>query len=482
MLNRLTFSLDHARVALLVLVVGTLANGFYFALYSEFVPEIDNSTELAQERFLGYVGDLHSDLISPALALPPFTRIDATTSLWPYPYRKFAIQNHYHTFDLSGLAPVDVTTWSLPLSPKYGEDWEWASPFHPGAPAGLAHVTEAVHLTPLTELLYMCAKRLVLARGPGFTVDVFYMVTIGALAFACVTALPTWSLRAWVFFALALSYPFLQMLLRGNLGALITGFSLIFFIYLLCRTQRYLLAAMFLALACAVRPNAVVLVPLFLAFGLRRGIVAGALFLAVGLGLTLVAYKIDQAWYPGYSFHYSAEGLKFYYRDYVLGEADNPGNNSIYGAIKLLGSALGWSSPAHPHVYDLINRALGFALLALDLVICWFYLQQKFSRLEFAFLLTAIYMLASSVFATYHLDVFLVFPLLLASPDIREISREELVILWGSVFVLMPKLYVFAGRFTPDSVLNPLVVLLAVAWLLFIRARTPAREFAAVPA
>jgi hypothetical protein len=76
-------------------------------------------------------------------------------------------------------------------------------------------------------------------------------------------------------------------------------------------------------------------------------------------------------------------------------------------------------------------------------------------------------MLASSVFGSYHLIIFAAFPLLLAQPANRELDRGDLVLLFASIFMLIPKCYLFYRGVTPDAVLNPLVLLLAASYLTY---------------
>ena len=116
----MTFSIDLARFGLLLIVVGTLINGFFASLCYEYAPDATGKTGLVHGTFLGDPKDIHADLVELALCYPPFTKIDVSS--WPPIYQKYALQNHYHSFDLSGSQPVDVSSWSTSFDSQDHDD------------------------------------------------------------------------------------------------------------------------------------------------------------------------------------------------------------------------------------------------------------------------------------------------------------------------------------------------------------------------
>ena len=119
--KRVAFSLDWARFGLLLIAAGTLLNAFVTAVRLQFDPTDPDDGSIVHTTFLGDPQDLHADLIELSLSFPPFVGLPAAS--WPYPYSKFALENYYHSFDLSHDRPKDVTWWSPPPAVHPGEDW-----------------------------------------------------------------------------------------------------------------------------------------------------------------------------------------------------------------------------------------------------------------------------------------------------------------------------------------------------------------------
>lgn len=451
--------MDIASFAILLILVGTMLNGLFVSLCYEYAPNPSDQSNFVRGTFLSNPDDIHADMIEVALAYPPFTKIN--TSSWPYPYDRFALENYYHSFDLTQQPPVDVSTWSAPPEVRPGEHWVDRSPASVTPPQPGTELS-ILHLTPLMAVIGMVTKRTLIFCGLRVTMLLYYGIATLGLAATCAVILQNWPSTLWAFTTLFFSFPFLCVLTRGNQGSLTTGISLILFIFLVCKTERHILAAVLFALAVNIRPNALVLAPLLFCFGPRRFVTSALVFVFAASAFFCVAYKIDQILYPGYNLTVFREAVHHYYVMYVVEYLGNAGNNSAFGAFKLiylyLGHTHGW---LHPRLFDLVNRmlAVSFALFAIWGWILFGY--NKLSRFEFAYVCVAVYVLASSVFGTYHLIVFAIFPLLLCRDrNSRRFDLLDLVILFSSVFVLIPKVYFLVRSVSPDAVLNPVVLLI----------------------
>jgi hypothetical protein len=219
----------------------------FFTSLNGFIDSIDyeyGATDFWQCTFLCDPGDRHADLIKDCISVvssPPPDLLD-----WPPHYQEFYINNPYGKVE--DVAHGRLTIFGVP---------------------------------PLTLLLAADVAKGILLMGPVFMVGLFYTISLLLLWSACwYFVVNPWE-RIFAFLVLALGYPFMVMLDRANIGSLVTGFSLIPYIYLCCNRRHLFIAAICLAIACNVRPNAVLLAPLFLCFGLHKSIGASALFLVI---------------------------------------------------------------------------------------------------------------------------------------------------------------------------------------------------------
>jgi hypothetical protein len=417
-------------------------------MYDEFATNWIVREWVPQGTFLGDPQDIHADLIEFALSCPPFTKIDVSS--WSSTYQEYANHNNYHSFDLSHTPPVDL---SSPSALHAG--WLGLRKHQP-----VAVLTE-LHATPLMLAIGLATKRLILFWGPDSTVLLHYALALLSLGATCLVILRDEGSRLLAFVTLSLSFPFLLILDRGNQGALITGISLIFFVYLACTSERYILAALLLALACNIRPNALLLAPLLFCFGPRRFTGSFVVLTGAGGACLLLAYKFDQFLYPGYHWAVFTQALHTYFRVYVLGAAGNADNNSAFGAFKAIYLFPDETNdPLHYHLFDLVSKAFGGIFLLLTVWAWILFACKKLSRFEFAYISLAAYVLDSAVFATYHLFVFAIFPLLLCRDrDTRNFGPADQLILFSSVFILIPKNYLLIRSISADVVLNPLALL-----------------------
>ncbi len=414
-------------VVLLAIFVLTTFNGFYNSLNVEY--------ERKKTTFLADPLDRHGDLIKAALAFPPFVP-NHIAGLDHYSLR-FYNADFYH--GLEGIDHREVT---------------------------------GLHVPPFMLTVLLLAKRGVLLFGPVPVIYFFYAIAYLALTLVLAKFKMNLGEACLGFIVLGLSYPFLMIMSRGNCGALITSLSLIMFFYELFIRRKMSVAALILALAFNCRPNVIVLFPLLLIFG-GRGFIKSAVFFGVFASiLLLTSYSLAVHFYPGYDSSVFWKALNIYYSFYVIGMGGDAFNNSAYGAFK-------------PFIYmghfpyDLLCQVLQGLLAVMTTSVAFLiplfsllYLRRQIDKYEFAFALSALSVLGTAVFATYHLFFFFAFVLIAAAPSfVIDRKRAHYLVLMACIFVLVPKNYIFVQGISLEVVLNPLV--LAATLILIFRRRRP---------
>jgi hypothetical protein len=287
-------------------------------------------------------------------------------------------------------------------------------------------------LTPFSTALSIAAR-----QWFGFASPIFVYL---ALAFALLAALSIVLIRetddlVWPLVALV-SYPLLTVFDRGNL---FTGLCATCLIAALLRQRADWAAAIMVAIAINIRPNAVICtLPLLMLdwrLAPKLALVAAALFL-VSLGAATILY-------PPYGIASFSRSLGTYFRIYVERGVGVPFGSSLYGAFY----ALGWRGS-----YGAAT-VIGFLPLAAAL-------SRRWSYDERVFLSCAAMALSTTIFGDYHLLVFLA-PLILA--------RSKLVAI-PSLAILMPKGVIMLSPMTSiQVVLNPALMLCAAGLIIGLR-------------
>lgn len=261
---------------------------------------------------------------------------------------------------------------------------------------------------------------------------------------------------------LLLSYPTMVAVARANLFAIACAILVVHAMLLVARGRAPLLAALLLAVAVNLRPNAILFVgPLLVTTPSPWR--PALLFVAVGAGLFAASMVISNAFYPAYSWRIFGLGLAHYYQLYVVGNSGLAYGSSMFGGLKLL---FGWSPG--------LDRLALAPPAVLALASAWAWWRRRLTPVTTVFLTAAIYVTASTVIADYHLLVFLVVPMLLADRRDGAISRAEAVALVASALILAPKNEVFVGPVSVQVLLNPLILLAAGAAVVTLSLR-PAR-------
>jgi hypothetical protein len=247
------------------------------------------------------------------------------------------------------------------------------------------------------------------------------------------------------------SYPLLIAAMRGNLYAGLTGLLLIDALLLGVSRRAPIRVAFLLAIACNIRPNAIVFaIPLLAWYWPQRwrfSIALGGFGLAI-LGASALA---AHALYPAYTLTSLRAGIQAYYLLYAVHYYGLAYGSTLNGAFQIL--ADGWRPG--------LDRAAMLISLTIALAGTMLYALRRIGDVGLIFLIMAAYTLGSTVLADYHLIIFLVVPMALAAQPVRPDGLEaRRMMLVAACLMLAPKNYIFwAHRLSLQVVLNPTVLL-----------------------
>lgn len=337
------------------------------------------------------------------------------------------------------------------------------------AKGGLTHF----HIPPLTTLIAIVGGVLcMILPSPSWAIAAFtagYIVmALASVHFAVPISQRSPALMASMSYLLVLSYPALFMLTRGNFVAGLTTLCIMaFVIATLQRRGGDWLAALAIAIALNLRPNAMIfLATVPIAIGLRRSIIPLARIAAITGSVLGISYSIDRWIYPAYSLRAFREGYKTYHQFYVIGSSDYAFNSSIFGAIKLFAKlfAKWFGGQGIPeNVVQAFSSALGLAILVSTVLVLF---SRKISGSVATFLMASAYALVTPVFADYHLLVFVI-PIAMVFLELQEkgsdrIPRSVLIVSMVSMVMLIPK---SVSTYPLEVVLNPAILVATTIYL-----------------
>jgi len=428
--RKLHLTCDLYPAVLIVIFLLTAINGFYNSLNTEY--------GRAHTTFLFTPGDRHGDLLKAALSFPPDRPIahpeQIPSTLLSHPYQ--------------GLSGVDQ-----------------------------GKLTD-LHAPPLDILYFLGVKQLLIRFGPTRVIELYYALSLIAVVWLAAKFSRNLREGFLVGGVLLLSYPFLMVLSRGNAPALLTSLALIFCIYELLVRRRGIAAALAFALAFNCRPNILLLAPIFLVLEWRALLRAALVFGIAAPLLFGVSYLLSIHLYEGYNFAVFQKALAIYYQKYVLGILGEPYNNSLYGVFHPLVTMLNLQPGAQDRALHLLLWMITFGAALSILGFACLYLRRQIDAYAYIFAIGSLYVLGSSVLATYHLFFLFIFILLLAIPkafdakaDIRDV---HLWIIGTTAFLLVPKDYLFHHGISFEIIANPLV--LSLCLLAIFRSRRSVAE------
>lgn len=272
---------------------------------------------------------------------------------------------------------------------------------------------------------------------------------------------------AWLMLGI-ISYPMLMVVTRGNVYAGLTGLLIVHAVVLAMQGRSPRLAAILLAVAVGMRPNAIIFaLPLVLLHPQRWRALATLAIAgpAISGGAMLAAHWL----YPDYTVTTFLAGLRIYYVSHVVHHNGVAFGSSLFGALTVLGTPrAGLATLAM-----IPAAAIGLAALALQV-------KGRVNAASFLFLICAAYCLGSTVFADYHLFVFVLPIMALAMAGQPYQGPGDSIVLVASSLMLGPKNYLFNDDVSLSPVLNPLVLLGASAAIIVFALRDVAVRRAAL--
>ena len=198
-----------------------------------------------------------------------------------------------------------------------------------------------------------------------------------------------------------ISYPFIFLLQRGNFIAFFS-FVLILLAVITLKKGRVFVPIVLIAIAVNFRPNLIVYTAL-LYFWPCRSIARPVLSVVLAFIIFAIALFLDNYIYPNYTFDNFIKGLKIYNLLYISGDWGFGYSSSLFTLFKFIFKLIGiefFASYA-------INFQIAFTMTGL-VYFAWLYNKEKIGDIVFVFLLTAISMLGTPIFADYHLLLFII--------------------------------------------------------------------------
>jgi len=398
--------------ALIILL--TLFNGFYNSMAAAF------GYGFPFDTFCFSPTDLFADFIKSALSYPgPAIRnLDA----WPALFRDYLQHNPYG--DVAALAEGKLTN---------------------------------LHGMPLPTLILLEARRAFAFRDATFVTLAFFAAVIlpfCALIWAYCRASSAGAITVLSFL---LCYPLIFTVTRGNITAIMLGEALIAVILLIWRGQNLWLAALLLALAVNLRPNALIFLALpLLRWPFRRSVAWAAASLVMTAAMFWGALALANRLYLDYTLANFYQAVLVYRKIYVIDDAGLAYGSSLFGGLKFLNIFFG--NPAPTRALELASSLLGLVCIALWLFLA---LRRRFEPAAGLFALVAIYALFSGVFGDYHLIIFFAFVLIYARENLNPFAAgrgRDFWIAGATLIALVPKNYLFLQGLSAQVLLNPLIL------------------------
>lgn len=316
-----------------------------------------------------------------------------------------------------------------------------------------------LHMTPLGTNISIMNAKLIQIFNPNILLVLFYSLSI--ISIYTMASFFTKNKKEFllVFCVILLSYPILFMLTRGHIYSLITNIATIFFLYHVVKKSNILIPIILLAIMFNMRPNSLFLSLLFFVYGYKNGLKGLILAGILSIFLFSLNFVLANQIYGDYTFENFIKALKIYYNMYVLGRGGDAFNNSMLSLVKLPLVAF--------DIVGVLNTIILLFGSSLGIYSLFLFIKNKINTFEFIFLITLLYVLVSSVFATYYMAIFFVFFLIPIKMREVENSRFFLLIMIVSVLMLSPKNYIFLHRISLEVMINPLIILGTVSYIMY---------------
>lgn len=268
--------------------------------------------------------------------------------------------------------------------------------------------------------------------------------------------------RIYFIFSVIISYPILFIIVRGHLLSLLTTlfiFSYAFFLH----KSKINIALFFLAVACNIRPNSVIFLPLiiilsnkisleFIILGLFRFLI---IFILIFSGCLLIVNNI----YDIYNLNNFMSSLKGYHSNYVISSAGLPFGSSLLGGFKFF---LGYKSYLEPIILIFSAGSVVYSI--------YLYFLNRLDITSFVFILCSFYCLSTSVFSDYYLGIFFL-PIIFFSLNYKYRHHDKIlnyIQIITCVIMLSPKNYFFNNDISYQVFINPFILLFSVVYTFYL--------------
>ncbi|MDO7843493.1 glycosyltransferase 87 family protein [Sphingomonas immobilis] len=423
---------------------------------------VGTGAQAAQEGMAGFAVKLLLKLMAANLAFNIFARLlGCEPAFTSFLFDPAGLFDDYYKFILSfpggaGVVPSDLfglhdrIAAAIATTPYHGVDGLGG--------AGITHFL-APPLTAVICLANLAAMHIV--DPAALFVGIIALMLVCWCSIAARLGTTRYESIAWAAIGLA-SYPMLMMLSRGNIYAGLAALLICQSMSLALRGKAPVVAAICLAVALNIRPNAAPFaVPLLLLFQTGRWRALAVLAVATALIFAL-SLAVAHALYPDYTIGTFLRGLHNYRTRYIVDNWGLAYGSSLMGAVQFFaGYRPGVEAAA----------AVPAALVMLAAVVL--FLRRRISAALLLFLTCSAYCLGSSVIADYHLLVFVLVPAAVARQTALEGRRPdtaEWIACAAACLLLGPKNYLFLHGFSWQVVLNPAIMLGASLAVIALRA------------
>ena len=415
-----------AFTAFLLILIFTLLNSFFNSLSSAFGLNFPYTT------FLFSPGDLFADYFKVIFSYPHVGFYDLET----IPKFSNLLKSYFETNPYQGVTGLLL--------------------------GDLSHF----HLTPLTTLVSLLSFKLMQYISPLWLFCMSMAVIFIIYYYIINKVVVVKNDKLLWYLSLLISYPTLFFVTRGNIFAGITSMSILGFLVFFFKGKKYF-AYFLLAVAVNIRPNAIIYVCAVLINNQKIRYKELVYFVAFSAAIFMFTLYFSNSIYHDYTLSNFLSGLKIYHSLYVYGNGGMAYGSSLFSPLKVLFGANSFS--------ELSSLFIAGIFLLVSIILK---LRNNISDSIYVFLISSCYVLGSSVFADYHLGVF-ISPLLLyylektrksvsGISNIGNIDSFEFIMIYASsILMLSPKNYIFYHGYSLQVILNPLILLFSTSLIIF---------------
>ncbi|WP_024850584.1 hypothetical protein [Hydrogenovibrio kuenenii] len=375
--------------------------------------------------------DIHADLVKYAMSFSPYN---------------------------SGL---DVASWDAIYKNYYQ--------YNPYRPDNQPNVTGL----PFYVTIALFFNKIIFHFSPAAAVKVFYVLVASSVFVFNYVFIREWRKALVVSLLMLASYPVLFMLTRGHIFSFVGSMLLMSFFVLLLNPKYWKWTVLSFSLLINIRLNGIIFSALFLVYGVKKG--AKYLILAIALAFFewVLVGELVRHFIAKFEIFNFFTSVSSYVQNYVYGNGGSQYNNSFYGGVRWFYSI--FNIALSLDTLKQLNLGIMLATGMLGLFSMALYWKRKIKLVHFFFVISALYVLGTPIFTTYHM-LFLFGFLLIYFRSTMSLSTEDFIILFAIIFVLSPKGYFYINNVSIETLLNPLVLFVSLCGVLLLSLRNGPRS------